>query len=434
MNRKDTFNVQLGQLITRRISKRFKIELSEDYWYSNKINVYAVPNKEKQGDGIDIIVSPYPPSNWHNIYALKVEPKAKTDEPGFITDFSGLLKGRNINILKLQSNPTFAYEPFSFWLLVDLSKCDFIEEVDEKLEAETPDPEDVYHFQKRKTLIHEHLKSILDSLIDVVDVRGTQFLYNFVKNNQKNYADYWHEIINTENIRFDIQNYEGVFPKYVLSQAGINRSKVQYSIISNPNQKTFFIVRVFGDTPILYLDVQHSDVVGSIHNISKIISDHRGNVMSATALIERAGDGKAHYFVLVAISSNEIKDMLRKLIDSQYVDKIRIYNYSDHIHASDIAKFKRRTKVQLIKKNRFSQWLSDAYKGFQEKNYFSLDVMIRVFFEKLTEILIFTIILAVLLPLIAKSAGILFHEANTGFMFVIDKIISWLDSLNKKVQ
>ncbi|MBA4851342.1 hypothetical protein [Emticicia sp. BO119] len=400
MKRKDIFTIQLGQLISRKVKNgSLKIELSEDYWYSSKINVYAIPNLDNQGGNIDIIISPFPPNSWKNIYALKVIPIQKFDSPGFITSFTDILRDNNINILKLQSNPTFAIEPYSFWLLLDLTKSPILTDIDSQISNCSPNLEDEYHYYYRKELIEQQLQTILAELIEIAEARGTQFLYNFVHKTEKNYKVYWDEMSGTENIRFDIENYQGVIPRFVLDKSELKRDEIQYSIISNPNQKTFFILRIFGDEPVIYLGIQNIDVIGSINEISKAISRNKGNVLSATALIEKAIHGKSHYFTLISINSNDVKNMLNDLSQIDDVQKIIIYNYSENIKSIGFSSLMTNSKIEILKKGPFAQKFIDSYKVFKEKNYFSLDVIIRVFFEKAIEVAIFTFILSSLVKL-----------------------------------
>lgn len=398
MKRKDIFTIQLGQLISRKIKDgSLKIELSEDYWYSSKINVYAMPNLDNSSGNIDIIVSPFSPNSWANIYALKAVPVQKFDGPGFITKFTDILRSNNINILKLQSNPTFSIEPYSFWLLLDLTKCPFLVDIDSIIASKPPNPEDEYHYHFRKELIQEKLQSILSELILVSEARGTQFLYNFVHETKKNHKEYWQEMSTTENIRFDIENYQGVVPKFVLDQSGLSRKEIQYSIISNPNQKTFFILRIFGDESVMYLSIQNIDVIGSINDVSKAISDNNGNVLSATALIEKAINGKSHYFTLISIHSNNVKNMLAELSRIDNVQKIIVYNYSENIKTIGLSSMKVNPKIEILKKNPFHRKAVELYKVFRERRYLNADVVIRVFFEKSIELLIFAVVLSFLL-------------------------------------
>ncbi|TDB66937.1 hypothetical protein [Arundinibacter roseus] len=180
---------QLGQLETEFIhkSKGLKIKISEDYWYSSDIEVFAFPIPiektsgnsinylGKKGD-INILFCPFKPKTWKNIYAIRVSPSKKNDELGYIEKFSRILKNHNINILKLQSNPTFPGEPYSFWLLTDISNWDKTVSIDSELEKELDYNVNAKYFYKKRTLrIKEEIDKILKGLGYIDDVRGWNF-------------------------------------------------------------------------------------------------------------------------------------------------------------------------------------------------------------------------------------------------------------------
>ncbi len=391
MQRNDLLTVQLGQLMTRKVkNNKLKITLSEDYWYSSKISVFAIPNPDSEEGGLDIVVSPFLPLTWKYLYALKIVPHDVKDAPGFITKLSNIFMSYSMNILKLQSNPTFSFEPYSFWVLLDLSKCDFIEEID--ISLSNGDSTTIYedHYKERSKRVRAFLENALASLVKLSEVRGVEFLYNFVRKMEQEHDAYWHEVANTESIGFEIEDYEGEIPEYVLRLCNLNLSEIQYSIISNPNQKTYFIIRLFVDVPLVYLNIQHKDEIGSIFRISEVISSLNGNVLSATALIEKVLTDKSHYFVLISVPSNNLKKMLIKLVELSNVHKVIVSNYSEHHRGVELSSLKSFSKIEITKKNPFMQKIAESYRIFRKRNYFSLDVAIRVFFEKLFEIIIFT--------------------------------------------
>ena len=388
---------QLGQLITEEVGSKngLKIRLSEDYWYSNSIEVYAVPKPQlihatgflEYGEEIDIVVSPFKPKTWKNIYSLKFRPFVKKDETGFIAKFTKILKDAKISILSLQSNPTFSEQPFSFWLLVDLSQYDILKKIDEKIESvNINDPDDPHSYSLRGSLLKIELQDLLASFIEVTEVRGVQFLYNFVRDLETKANQHWSDISENKGIKFAIANYRGMIPKEVISNIlGIKRQSVQYSIVSNPNQKSYFITRIFSTSHLIYMDVRNKDQVGSIHSISKCISEHGGNILTATALIESIDGDFCHYFLLITSKIDKSSEMLVKLSQLSLVSNIIVYNYSQNLQKEIYSRAVRRTNNIKVHRQH------EPFKSFQKfRDRFSEQDSIsmrKVFLDYIVDIL-----------------------------------------------
>lgn len=160
----------------------------------------------------------------------------------------------------------------------------------------------------------------------------------------------WKEFSILEKGTLKISKYEGFLPNYILKSCGIDLSSVQYSIISNPNQKSYFIASVFdGQRNLINLNILNEDKIGSINSITKVISNDYGNILLATAIIESHEGNNCHFFTLVELEQlNKLKNLINELSKLPSVNKVIIQGYSLNIE-SKLMEVKKYDNVKILK-------------------------------------------------------------------------------------
>ncbi len=394
---------QLGQLVTTKLSKNRGLNLTFQSSYASTTNIelYAVPKPFRDGlskelpifinyhasktiagtnipvggQEMDIIMSPFPPDTWENIYSVKVTPKTKKDYVGFIAEFTDLLEEAKINILSLQSNPTFSEEPYSFWLVIDVTKFDPLRLIDREISRLPVDlsDEDPYKFETRSQQLKAKLDTVLTSIISVTELRGVRFLYNFSKEMKHTRIAYWNEIIrNQKSIKFKLNEGTGTIPAYVINTLiGLQDNEIQHSIVSSPHQKSFFILRIFENSELMYLDVNNKDEIGSIEKISQAIKNHRGNVLTGTAQIESIGGALCHYYVLVQCTPSESVSILKSLSVINQVPKIIVYNCSKKNREKIYSELRSISKIKIVSNSWIRAYFGQRWRHFLDRHNLS---------------------------------------------------------------
>ncbi|OJV14907.1 MAG: hypothetical protein BGO21_19730 [Dyadobacter sp. 50-39] len=210
---------------------------------------------------------------------------------------------------------------------------------------------------------------------------------------------------------------------------GFQNNTIQHAIVSSPHQKSFFILRIFEDSDIMYLDINNKDEIGSIEKISQVIKTHRGNVLTGTAQIESFSGTSCHYYVLIQCDPNESVNILKGLSLIEQVPRIIVYNCSPKNRSEIDAQLRNFPKIEIVSKNRVKAYLAQRYRRFLERHNLSRENIISQlamgFIISFFKLLFYgtSLALVVLLSKILLAIGVRYF-----FDFsVTEGIKAWLD-------
>jgi len=299
--------------------------------------VYAVPRISKNGTGQqlkEIILTPYAPYTWENLYRL--EYKAK-DKPGVNNVLTKILAQLNVNIYTQEGLTTDRENMHTVSLIVDIEGI--------KLENEKVKEEII-------SSLSNEIKDFLSQQnveIKLEKIEKIRFLHdNHVSNSRHNLIEenelrnyFWKGFrsnpIKDKSVEIEsdlLSDLEIINPNLKP-----NRS-LQGTIVSDTEEK-YILIRFFRPEQfVIYLDVVHKNVVGSIFKFTEIISscEKNYNILSCYNRIEDVKNN-AHWYVMLDVSSNPAKvlNLIKELNDKvHHVDRVKVVDYTENFNQKDI--------------------------------------------------------------------------------------------------
>jgi len=336
----ETFEIENGQLETfLRMYHRAAMGLRTD------TKVYVFPRRTplvlangepvlQDNDVREVIISPFKPRNWGNIWKLEI---GTVDRPGVIRDITKILAERAVNIHIQESLITSHDQEFQVSLIADFA--DFIESFKELKEKESAG-----HSSPTWKSEIEHILLNFKPAINILAFKPLRFLLNnsrgkpgdninLITKVQKHhyYSDAYTSIwVKDKKIVFS----EGVLSDLGLFDVGPKNGSVQGTIFSDTEEK-FIIVRFFHKAQeLVHLEIAHENQPGAISEFASLIAPggddkDEHNIINCYNRIE---DDRttAHWNVLVDVTKNSanLPDLLQDLHKLPYVKTVKVEAYS----------------------------------------------------------------------------------------------------------
>ena len=297
------------------------------------------PSQLRDDDIREIIISPFKPDNWGNIWRLEV---STSDRPGVIRDITKILADRDINIQTQESLITGHEQDFQVSLIANFAN--FIE--DFRVKKHEEDIEAYRKFNTWKDVIVHTFESV-NPTIQVLNFQPVRFLFNNSKNqsgDEKNLVDK----ISKQNYYHDDYKPVSVNEKQiVVSEAALDDVKlfeiapksgdIQGTIFSNTEEK-FIIVRFFQkQQELVHLEIAHDNQPGAIFHFTRVIAPDDNNAIGHNIVncYNRIGDDRkrAYWNVLVDVSidSKKLPDLIANLYNFKYVNEVKVEAYSSEL-------------------------------------------------------------------------------------------------------
>lgn len=275
----------------------------------------------------EIIISPFHPNDWYNIYELEL---IMDDKPGMINLITKILKEKNINIHIQESLITNDEQNFSVSLIVDVK--DYSNSLKIMGNNEKNMHEDLSNSFKEISITLEKFmpcKQLRNNSKEVQMNKKT----NYVENDTLKhfYSNNYHAI--------QIINKQLIIGKQIIQalfQGVDSNHEIQGTVFSDTNEK-MIIVRFFNrDQHVVHFDIQHENKLGAIFLYSSLIKETSisYNIISCYNRIENTTE-TAHWYVLLDVSHDieKLYILFSKLCSSStnYVQKLIVHNYSRSI-------------------------------------------------------------------------------------------------------
>jgi hypothetical protein len=269
----------------------------------------------------EIIISPFNPKDWHNIYELDL---IMDDKPGMINLITEILMKKSINIYIQESLITNDEQNFSVNLIVDVNDFRASLGSDEEMKKNL---ENSLLEIGTKLERYSPCRQLRNNSYEVQSKRKTnnvddETLRNFYFNN--------HSIqIRNKELGINKQLIQALF------QDADTRVELQGTVFSDTDEK-MIIVRFFNrDQLVVNFDIEHSNKLGAIFHYSSLIKKISSsyNIISCYNRVEDVTE-TGHWYVMLDVSHDveKLYVLFTELSKpDKYFLKLNIHKYSKSI-------------------------------------------------------------------------------------------------------
>ncbi|HRH42604.1 MAG TPA: hypothetical protein PKY82_13330 [Pyrinomonadaceae bacterium] len=355
--------------------------------------VYLYPRITDKNKVHEVIMTPFHPEDWANIWRLELNAK---DRPGLIKEITRILSDERINILVLESLITNHNHESKISIL---AKFDIYFKKQNLLVKENITQKN--YFQKIKATFDEATNGNADK-VDVKRFEPIKFLfdnsnifsshdvseYNYVEENRRShYFDNRYQGTTIKDKKVEIDNR--LIEDLGLKKYSGDSDDVQGIIFSDTEDK-FILVRFFSkDQLIVYLEITYDvfpygvifELAETIHNV-----DENFNLISCYNRIRNDRNNAVSYFMVDVTSNPEQINLLiaelKAIINPVRVIEVRILNYSRNFREIanklniDLQESEEEKNSTLEKRNADQEKKEDLSK-LLEKSEFNLAILER---------------------------------------------------------
>lgn len=314
----------------------------------------------------EIIISPFHPNDWFNIYELDL---IMDDQPGLINSISKILKNKKINIHIQESLITNDEQNFSVSLIVDVKEYKSILKSDGEIDI---------HMHKDLSESFTEIGIKLEKFLPCKQLRNNS--KEIQQNKQTNFVDLdtLFHFYSTSYHPIQIVNKRLIFGKQIIQalfQDYDTNDEIQGTIFSDTNEK-MIIVRFFNkDQHIVHFDIQHDNKLGAIFNYSTLIKEtsNNYNIVSCYNRIENSTE-TAHWYVLLDVSY-DVEKLLTLFnnftTSAKYFQKLMIHSYSRSINNLSLNSLNKQfpSQLSLFKERKEKEMHIDQNLKYQEVVY-----------------------------------------------------------------
>lgn len=389
----------------------------------SQTHVFTVPRISENAEGKhikEIILTPYLPNSWANLY--RVEYKAR-DKPGVNSVLTKILANLSINIYTQESLTTDRELIHTISLIVDISAFD---------EKDKTDDED------RITYLSKRIKSHLDQQnvdLDLERIEEIQFLHDnyYPSENcpnliQKEYLRhyFWSALRSNPIAKKSVEIKDDVLKHLDLVGDGFKTIRSLKGTIVSDTEDKYILIRFFRlDQYVIYLDVVHRNVIGLISQFTEIISQNEENynILSCYSRIEDVKNN-AHWYVMLDVSSKpaSVLNMLRELKKKIHeIVEIRVLDYTDNLSQDGInlpesekmkaRRLKEEEEKRKLKRNENNLLTKLSIKEQREKEFEQI-TMANTRYLLLNAVFVFILVLYLMFDDISSFGRIIFRIAT----------------------